>query len=195
MTETSERPGPSSAPEQRRALSSGSPVRRWAPWLALAVVVVAVLSVGAFGTLDAPTAQDRVNEVARTIRCPTCNGQSVYESNAPASREVRTDIADRIQQGQTDDEIRAAYADRYGEGILLNPATTGVTALVWVLPVVALAVALAGLVIVFRRWQREPTQHATDADRALVADALHPGGEGEPDAELPDDGHGEGGSR
>ena len=109
------------------AFAKGSPVRRWLPWALLAVVVVTCLSVAAFGTRSAPTAQDRVSNISRTIKCPTCSGESVAESNAPASQEIRTDIAERIQQGQSDDEIRAYYAGSYGQEILLTPSASGIT--------------------------------------------------------------------
>ncbi len=183
-------------PDQQAAaspLASGSPVRRWLPWVLLALVVVTCLSIAAFGTRSAPTAQDRVSNISRTIKCPTCSGESVAESNAPASQEIRADIAQRIQEGQSDDEIRAYYAGSYGQEILLTPSASGVNALVWVLPVVALAMAVGFLVIVFRRWSTAPTAHASDADKALVAEALarehdQPGVE-------PDDPHGEGTSR
>jgi len=147
-------------------------VRRWLPWVLLAVVVVTCLSIATFGSRSAPTAQDRVSDIARTIKCPTCSGESVAESNAPASQEMRAEIARRVQAGETDGDIRAYFAGSYGQEILLTPSASGVNLLVWVIPVVALAMAVGFLVIVFRRWSTEPTTHASDADRALVAEAL-----------------------
>lgn len=154
-------------------MSKGSPLRRWGPWVALAVVAVAVLSVAAFGTRSAPTAQDRVSSISRTVKCPVCAGESVAESNAPASVEIRRQIAEQVQQGMTDQQIRSYYAAKYGEAILLTPSASGINALVWILPVVALAIGIAVLVIVFRRWSTAPEQHASDEDRALVDAALH----------------------
>lgn len=155
------------------AMAKGSPLRRWGPWVLLAVVAVAVLSIAAFGTRSAPTAQDRVSSISRTVKCPVCAGESVAESNAPASQEIRRQIAEQVQQGQTDEQIREYYAAKYGEAILLTPSASGVNALVWILPVVALAIGIAVLVIVFRRWNAIPEQHATAEDRALVDAALH----------------------
>ncbi len=184
-TEGSVRPG---------TLSSGSPLRRWLPWALLAVVAATALSVAAFGTREAPTAQDRVVNIAKTIKCPTCAGESVAESNALVSQEIRLDIAERIQQGQSDAEIRAYYGSgsRYNQNLLLSPPTTGISVLVWILPVLALAVAVGALVVVFRRWSTDPTAQATDADRALVAEALR---REHAEAGPVDDPHGEGGSR
>ncbi len=182
---------PEPAPE-RSALSAGSPVRRWLPWAALAVVVVTCLSIAAFGSTGTPTPQDRVAAIAKTIKCPTCSGESVAESNAPASQEIRADIAERVQNGQGDGDIRAYYAGRYGDAILLTPSASGVNALIWILPVVAFAVAVAGLVVVFRRWSGEAPAHASAADRALVEAALRREHEQAVEA---DDAHGEGSSR
>ncbi len=112
------------------------------------------------------------------------------ESNAPASQEIRRQIAEQVQQGQTDDEIRSFYAAKYGQAILLTPSASGVNALVWVLPVVAFAVGAAALAIVFRRWSTMPAERSTSEDRELVDAALRASDDVEPD-----DDHGEGSSR
>ena len=172
-------------------LAKGSPVRRWGPWIAIVVVTVAALSIAAFGTRSAPTAQDRVSSISRTVKCPVCSGESVAESNAPASQEIRRQIAEQVQQGQTDDEIRSFYAAKYGQAILLTPSASGVNALVWILPVVALAVGIAALVIVFRRWSSMPAEHASEDDRHLVESVL----DAQDRSSDLDDPHGEGSSR
>lgn len=173
---------------------SSSPLRVWGPWVALLVVVVAVLSVATFTSRSAPTAQDRVNAISATVRCPKCAGESVAVSNSPASVEIRKEIAEQVQRGQSDDQIRAYYASKYGEAVLLTPSAEGLNALVWILPVVALALAIAGLAIAFRRWSTATVDTATDADRRLVAAAMAGGTAvaSEPTAEDP---HGEGDSR
>ena len=144
-----------------------------------------------FTSRSAPTAQDRVNNISVTIKCPVCAGESVAVSGAPASLEIRKEIAEQVQQGQTDEQIRSYYAAKYGEAILLTPSASGINALVWILPVVALALALAGLAIAFRRWSAADLDTATEADRRLVAAAMA----GEPVEPTIDDEHGEGDSR
>jgi cytochrome c-type biogenesis protein CcmH len=186
--------GPTTSP-----LAKGSPLRTWLPWAALLVVVVGLLAFGARTT--AQTDQERALSVARTIACPTCDGESSAESNAPAAQEVRREIARRIAAGESDDQIRAYFAGQQGEQILLTPPSSGLGALVWILPIVALALAVGGLVVAFRRWQKEPHAEAvSDADRALVDVALRergasPASTNVDDPRDLDDPHGEGGSR
>jgi cytochrome c-type biogenesis protein CcmH/NrfF len=44
---------------------------------------------------------------------------------------------------------------------------------VWIVPVVALVVALAGLTAAFARWRRREEAETSDEDRELVERALH----------------------
>jgi cytochrome c-type biogenesis protein CcmH len=128
-------------------------IARWGSWALLVVVVVGAL---VYGTTDRDTTTDadRVERIADSVRCPTCRGQSVADSDAPAASNVRTDIERRVAEGETDDQIRAALVARFGDGILLNPPRSGVAGLVWVLPVAGVVVAGGGLVVAFRRWRR-----------------------------------------
>jgi cytochrome c-type biogenesis protein CcmH len=139
----------------------------------LAAVAVAALAVGAARSSEARTPEERIDAIARTLKCPVCPGESLYESRNNVSLNLKAEIARQVRAGQTDDEIRAAIVARYGDSVLLVPRAEGVDALVWVLPVVVLVVSVVGLFLVFRRWRREgSTGPPTDADRALVAEAL-----------------------
>jgi cytochrome c-type biogenesis protein CcmH len=127
--------------------------RKWLPWLALGLVVVVALGIGASRTTsDSPAA--RTARIAKEVRCPTCRGLSAAESDAKAAQAVRAEIRSRVDQGQSDGEIRAYLASRYGGDILLRPEGLGVTGLVWVLPVAALVGGAGGLALAFRRWNR-----------------------------------------
>ena len=86
-----------------------------------------------------------MKRVASEVRCPTCRQLSAAESDAPAAEAVRVAIAARVEQGDSDAEIRAFLVDSYGKDILLTPGRSGVAALVWALPVAAFVCTLAGL--------------------------------------------------
>jgi len=146
----------------------------WLPWSLLAVVAAVALVIGSWGAAAPPTAADRVLALTQSIACPQCAGQSVAESDVSISREVRRDIAQRVEQGQTDDEILAYYSSPtvFGPDALLTPPTDGVGGLVWVLPVVVLVGAAVGLGLAFRMWSASAGRAATASDRDLVAELL-----------------------
>jgi cytochrome c-type biogenesis protein CcmH len=158
---------------------------RWAgsraAWLVLGLVAVVALAVGAARSSEARTPEERIDAVAKTLKCPVCPGESLYESRNNVSLNLKAEIARLVRAGQTDDEIRGGIVARYGDSVLLVPRAQGVDAVVWVLPVVVLVVSVAALVLVFRRWRREGATGApTEADRLLVADAMA-GRSGEPE--------------
>jgi len=194
------------APSSHPAPSRRSAAARRGPWIVLALVVVAALAFGS-GAGRGRTLDDRVQAVARTIKCPQCSDQSAATSEAPTAVAIRADIARRLARGQTGDEIRDYYGSRYEESILLNPSSSGTASLVWILPVVALVGAFGGLAFAFRRWKAASTGEVSDDDRQLVADAqrgVFPAGAPDDDrdgdgpdddGELVGDSHGEGAGR
>jgi cytochrome c-type biogenesis protein CcmH len=141
-------------------------------WLAMAAVLAVTLAVGVADDGGARAPEERARSLADTVACPACDGQSVAESDAAASRGIRTLIAERIDQGASEDAIRDELVGTWGESILLMPDGSGVGGLVWVLPVAALVLALAGVGHVFWRWRGMAAVHATAADRELVDGAL-----------------------
>ena len=149
-------------------------LKGWPGWLAMAVVLAAFLTVGFTRSGGPRTNQERVDAIAKTIKCPVCRSESVFDSKADASQNIRDEIARQVAAGRSDDQIRAFINARFqDQGLLLVPPTSGVDSLVWVLPVVALVLAAGGLVVAFRKWRLAPDTVPTDDDRALVDAARH----------------------
>jgi cytochrome c-type biogenesis protein CcmH len=146
-------------------------VRRTTGWLAMLVVLVGALVFGVTSGREPTSDEARARNLAESIACPVCDGQSVADSDSDAAKGIRTRIAERIDEGATDAEIRDELAASYGEKVLLTPGRSGVSSLVWTLPAVALVLALAGLAYAFVRWRGGGPAHASEADRQLVARA------------------------
>ncbi len=109
-----------------------------------------------------------MRDIAETIRCPQCAGQSVADSETSVSRSIRSDIARRVSAGESDDEIRSAIAGRYTDAVLLEPGRSGIAAAVWVIPVLVLVMALAALAAVFARRRSTSVVAVSEEDRMLV---------------------------
>ena len=112
-------------------------------------------------TQGAATPEQRADALAAELRCPDCQGLSVADSQTASALEIRRQIAELVDAGATDAEVRAHFVDRYGEWILLAPASPAA----WVLPFVALVAAVAGLGLWLAR--RRP---ASAADGSTVDD-------------------------
>ena len=145
--------------------------RRWS-WLAIVALVVVALVRNAVDDGPPRSIEERAQAIASTLKCPVCRSQSVADSEVAAARAIRTEIERRVEAGEDDDAIRAAIADAYGDDVQLTPRGSGFAGLVWVLPVVALILALGALSATFARWRRRATAHASEEDRRLVDEAL-----------------------
>jgi cytochrome c-type biogenesis protein CcmH len=141
-------------------------------WLAAVLVLGGALLIAAVGDPGPRTQSEQVYAIAATLKCPQCAGQTVAESDTAISREIRAEISDGLAAGMSPDEIRADIASGYEVEIRLDPSSSGVTGVVWALPVVVAVGAIAGLLVVFRRWSGQRTAPPTDDDRALVEAAL-----------------------
>lgn len=120
-----------------------------------AAVVVVVVAVA--GAANSARAQDqdleaRTTAVASTLRCPVCQGESIQDSPSELARQMRAVVRDRLRAGETPEQVKAYFASRYGEWILLEPRMTGLNILLYVLPVVLVVGGIAIVVILVRRW-------------------------------------------
>jgi cytochrome c-type biogenesis protein CcmH len=141
-------------------------------WILVLAAALGLLAVAAIDDRSGPVNNgERVYALSEEFACPVCGGQSIAESDVPIAREIKREIRVRLDQGQTDEQIRQYLGALY-PGMDLRPKASGLTGLVWFLPVFAFVLAVAGLVAVFRKWRRETPAVASDADRALVEEAL-----------------------
>lgn len=151
----------------------GSASRRWrliAPWLALAALLALSLSVVAVRSAPDDSAAARAGRLTRELRCPTCQGLSVADSNDPSSEAIRADVRERIEAGESDGEIRASYVALYGETILLRPEGGGLGAIVWGLPVAVLVAGAGGIAFALRRGRAQV--HRPGGRRRIIAVAV-----------------------
>jgi cytochrome c-type biogenesis protein CcmH len=139
--------------------------------LVLAVVAAVVLVVGT-PRPSHPTLQAQTLHIASLVRCPVCEGQSAAQSDVAASVQIRTQIQQELTAGQSQGRILSGLVAAYGPGILEKPQARGIGLVVWVVPVIAVVAAVAGLAMAFARWRPRQAQSVTEADRELVAQAL-----------------------
>ena len=142
--------------------------RRW-QFLAILVLLLALIPT----LVSADEMDDRVRAISKQLRCPVCAGESVADSNAQVSVQMRGIIREKLEAGESEAQIKAYFVERYGPSILLSPEAKGFTLGVWVAPVVALFVGLGIVVAVLRSWSRrgEPVAPAPAPVRASALPA------------------------
>ncbi len=156
-------------------------IKRWPSWVLLLLCAVVLMVVGVDRVSGPSTAEERIDAIAQRLACPTCDGESVYESRGSASQAIRQEIARRVADGQsTDDEIVAAIDDSYEADLRLVPDSSGLESLIWIAPMVVAVGAIALLVVAFRRWRSDGSLTPTDEERSVVERALRQSNEESP---------------
>jgi cytochrome c-type biogenesis protein CcmH len=116
-----------------------------------------------------PRLEARARALSTELRCMVCQNESIDESNADLARDLRLLVRERLQAGDSDDQIRAFLVRRYGDFILLKPPFKPETWPLWGAPFLVL---LAGGCIIFiaRRRQKSlvPANLLSEAERAKL---------------------------
>ena len=141
-------------------------MRNWRCTIDLLLLLAAVCLMGA-----APRdPEEQVREIAAQLRCPVCQNLSVGDSPSELANQMRGVIRERVQAGQTRQQIEAYFVEKYGEWVLLAPAKRGFNLLAWVLPFVGVAVGGVAVAMLVHRWsarraggEGEPGPAAADA--------------------------------
>jgi cytochrome c-type biogenesis protein CcmH len=85
-----------------------------------------------------------------------CQSLSVADSPSETANQMRGIIRERLAAGDSPEQVRAYFVEKYGDWILLSPPKSGFTLLVWVVPFVGLGIGLVLVVVMVRRWSRTP---------------------------------------
>jgi len=108
-------------------------------------------------------------KIANELNCPVCEGQSVRDSNSQLAGEMRQLIQQMLDAGQTPDQIKAYFVQRYGVGILRDPPKEGFVWTLWWGPVAGLVIGIVALTLYFHSRRRTiASQPAEDTDVADV---------------------------
>jgi len=138
--------------------------------LLLTVSAVPVLATEEYspGTID----------IARKLLCPVCSGETVADSQSGTARAMREAIEQKVQAGESEQQILDFFVARYGESILTDPPKSGFVLTLWWLPVLVVLVgALAVGLYLRERTRMEPvaaanSHNAEDAELEAIADEV-----------------------
>jgi len=112
---------------------------------------------------EAPS-DTRLKIIASQLRCPVCQGESLFDSHAALAKEMKLIIVEKIAQGASDQDILDFFEQRYGAYVLMRPGFNSTYALLWIGPI---AFAFLAIIIFILKW-RSHSQNLTIADQQLV---------------------------
>jgi cytochrome c-type biogenesis protein CcmH len=121
--------------------------------------------------LSNPALEARARALSKELRCMVCQNQSIDDSDAPLAHDLRVLVRERLQAGDTDQQVIDFLTARYGEFVLLRPPFSLHTALLWLTPIAILVIGACGLALASTR-RKSANSELTGAERARLAEIL-----------------------
>jgi cytochrome c-type biogenesis protein CcmH len=113
-----------------------------------------------------PGQEAHARTLFRNVRCLVCQSQSIDESDAPLAHDLRQVVRQQVAQGRSDAQIRAFLVSRYGQFVLLTPKASLGNAVLWLGPLLVVALGAAALAA-RRRAAAEPAGLSAQEEAAL----------------------------
>ena len=90
-----------------------------------------------------PAQRELYTRLIREVRCLVCQNETIADSTAPLAGDLRREIREMVEAGQSEQQIKTFLTDRYGDFVLYRPRYTARNAVLWLSPV--LLVMFGGL--------------------------------------------------
>ncbi|HEU5422550.1 MAG TPA: cytochrome c-type biogenesis protein [Nitrolancea sp.] len=126
-------------------------------------VAVLLLLLPLAAAADEPLSPEAL-KIANGLNCPVCSGESVRDSQASIAVEMRQVIQQQLDQGQSPDQIKEYFVERYGVSILREPPKQGFYHTLWWMPVAGLAFGAIILALYIMSRPRSLPEPSVDDD-------------------------------
>ena len=88
------------------------------------------------------TFENKVKNLTLELRCMTCQNQSIYDSDAEFSNDIKKLVKAKLKEGKSEKEIKQFLVERYGEYILFKPLMNYKNWFLWAFPFILLVFSL-----------------------------------------------------
>ena len=95
-----------------------------------------------FKTFATENIDERVKKLTLELRCMTCQNQSIYDSDAEFSNDIKKIVKQKLQEGKSERDIKRFLVERYGEYILFRPLMNYNNIFLWSFPFILLIIGL-----------------------------------------------------
>jgi cytochrome c-type biogenesis protein CcmH len=121
------------------------------------ILLALVLILGLTAAAEPKTTLPDVEDEVMCVECKT----ALNVSTAPVADQERAFIRERIADGMTKDQIKAALVREYGPEVLAEPERKGFDLSAWIVPGALVVLAAGGVALLARRWRRSgPAEEA-----------------------------------
>ena len=125
------------------------------------VTTLFILILACFGSLvfatedkfhfDSPEKNAMFLALTKELRCPKCQNQNIADSDAMIAVDLKRKVYELLQKDYDRQQVVDFMKQRYGDFVYYQPPVNPLTIWLWLLPVLFVFVALAGIVMTRKR--------------------------------------------
>lgn len=106
-------------------------------------------------SLIAETPKQIADQINHEFLSPFCPGRSLADCPSKAANDLKKDVLNRIESGQTKDQVMTALETEYGEHLNSLPKMQGFASFAWLIPVIFFFLLFIAFVVFYRRNRKE----------------------------------------
>ncbi|MFL2770892.1 MAG: cytochrome c-type biogenesis protein CcmH [Rhodospirillaceae bacterium] len=122
--------------------------------------------------LDDPVMEARARAISKDLRCVVCQNETIDESHATLAKDMRRLVRQRVNAGDTKEQVLSYMVNRYGDFVLLRPRVNAQTALLWFGPAIIMLFGSFVVVRVMRKSKRGETENLSTKEQRRLEQLL-----------------------
>ena len=101
------------------------------------VFFICIYAKNSFTSQNNKNSEKRFIELSSELRCLVCQNQSLLDSDSELANDLKEIIYEKINEGQSNNQIKKFLVQRYGEFILFKPLLNMANLLLWATPLIS----------------------------------------------------------
>ena len=117
------------------------------------VLIILYILIFLFSTIALSDAaiDDKVKKITSNLRCMTCQNQTIYDSDADFSKNIKQIVRQKIIDNQSEKEIINFLVTRYGEYIVFKPQFNPRNIFLWIFPFLIFALSFVFFILSLKK--------------------------------------------
>lgn len=113
-----------------------------------------------------PEIELRYQSLTEELRCLVCQNQNIADSHAELAQDLRRKVYEKLNSGESDEQIITYMTERYGDFVLYRPPFNTRTLILWLAPVLTLLIGGIGFWSLLKRRENSTEEKLSDTELA-----------------------------
>ena len=120
-----------------------------------------------------PELELRYQNLTEELRCLVCQNQNIADSHAELAQDLRRKVYEKLNSGETNDQIIDYMTERYGDFVLYRPPFNVKTLILWLTPALTILLGGVGFWSLLKRRETNSDEQLSASEREKLDTLLH----------------------